>query len=102
MDKVFTGMLCLSKIDESRLQTSDETWQTWMKVGIVLLEKPDKFGNNIVIQHRGTKGQDHIIIGNAVKKGEIKFEFPHPNHSGVPSKIDTRCECDETYRDYNN
>lgn len=98
MDKVFTGMLCLSKIDESRLQTSEETGQTWMKVGIVMLEKPDRFGNDIIIQHRGTRGKEHIIIGNAVRKGEINFDFPHKK---VPSKLDTRVESDETYRDFN-
>lgn len=89
-------MLCLSKIDESRTRTSEETGQTWMKVGIILLEKPDQFGNDMIIQHRGGRGKDHIIIGNAVNKGEIHFEFPHR----VPSKIDTRCETDETYRDF--
>ena len=93
-------MMCLSKIDEERVQVSEETGQAWMKVSIILLEKPDKFGNQIIIQHRGVKGQEHLIIGNAVHKGEIKFEFPH--HSKVPSKIDTRCDAEETYRDYNN
>lgn len=96
MDKIYTGMLCLSKVDESRTKTSEETGQTWMKVGIVLLERPDRFGNNIIIQHRGGRGKEHIIIGNAVKKGEINFEFPHH----IPSKIDTRCEKEETYRDF--
>lgn len=96
MDKVFTGMLCLSKIDESGTKTSEETGQKWIKVGVILLEKPDRFGNNIIIQHRGKYRKDHIIIGNAVQRGEIHFEFP--NH--IPSKIDTRCETEDSFREF--
>lgn len=96
--KVFTGLMCLSKIDMERVQTSDETGKQWMKVGVLLLEKPDKFGNTVVIQQRGTKKlhEEHILIGNAVPKGEIDFELPHP----IPSKMDSLCEQDETYRNY--
>lgn len=96
--KVFTGLLCLSKIDMERIQTSEEPGNQWMKVGVILMDKPDKFGSSILIQQRGSKKlkEDHIIIGNAVDKGVIDFELPHP----IPSKMDTRCEQDETYRNY--
>ena len=88
-------MLCVSKIDQERAKTSAETGQTWMKVGLILLEKPDRFGNNVIIQHRGTRGDEHIIIGNASYKGEIKYDFPH--HKTVPSKLDSRVEKDDTF-----
>ena len=98
-DVICTGRLCLSKIIESRITHSEETGQNWIKVGIVLLAQPDKYGNHVIIQHRGKKGtgEEHIPIGNAVRRGEISFEFPHR----VPSKIDSRTEREETYRDFN-
>ena len=97
-DVICTGILCLSKIDKNRVTHSEETGQDWIKVGIVLLAKPDKYGNNVIIQHRGKKGtgETHIPIGNATRRGEIIFEFPHH----VPSKIDSRVEREESYRDF--
>lgn len=99
MDTVYTGTVCLSKLDRERIVHSEKTGQDWFQIGIVILEKPDRFGNEIIIQHRGTKGRKHIIIGNAVCKGKIEFKFPNGQH--MPSKMETRCEREETYRDYN-
>lgn len=95
-DVVFTGMLCLSNIVEERVTHSENTGKDWIKIGVILLAKPDRYGNNLMVQHRGDRGQKHTLIGNAVKRGEINFEFPHR----VPSKIDSRTEREDTYRDF--
>lgn len=97
--RVFTGLMCISKIDWERVKISEETGNQWMKVGIVvLIDQKDQFENSAFIQQRGSKKlkEEHILIGNAIDKGIIDFELPHP----VPSKIDTRVEQEETYRNY--
>lgn len=97
--KVFTGIACLSKIPEGRITTSEKTGMMWFQVGLVVLDDPDKFGNDLIIQSRDADGDEHVPIGNAQYRGRIEFKFP--KGKTVPSKLDTRNEQEETYRDYN-
>ena len=98
MDKLYTGIICLTKIDPERIIHSEVTGQDWARVSLIILETPDKFDNEVIIQNRGGRGKDHIIIGNANRRNDISFKFPKGKK--LPSKIDTRCDKCETYRDY--
>lgn len=98
MDRLYKGRLCLSKIDQSRIFTSNETGQQWVDVSIIILEKQDKFGNDVVIQQTGYRGNAHINLGNAINKGGITFKFP-PTRK-MPTKMDSHVERDTTEREY--
>lgn len=97
MDTVYTGTVDLDKLEQGRIIESDRTGHHWFQIAIIILEKPDKYGNEVIIQHRGTKGKKHLIIGNAVCKGKIEFKFPQGK---MPSKMEYRCEQEETERIY--
>ena len=88
--KLYTGRQCITKVDSERVFHSQNTGQQWIDVALLILETPDRFGNEVIIQHRGHNGDEHIIIGNAKFHSEIDYVFPSTKK--VPSKMDYRVE----------
>jgi len=98
MDKIYIGRMCLTKINQNRIFESPDTGQQWIDVSLIVLEKPDKFGNEIIIQHKGKNAREHVIIGNAVLRGLLHFIFPSART--VPSKMEYEVETESMERKY--
>jgi hypothetical protein len=91
LSELFLGRIYVDSIEEGRLQT-DSHDRKFAKIAIIYLDEKDEHGNDIIIQHRGSKKEcNHIVIGNAQYQNPINFVPRKP----LVSKVDKLIESDE-------
>lgn len=88
MSKLLTGSINLSKIDKSKIYTSDKN-EKWLNISIWLNDEVDKYGNIAGIQQSTKKDENKIYLGNLKeyskpepkqeKKEEQKSQEPKPD-----------------------
>lgn len=96
MSNLYLGRIYVDSIEDGRI-VKDKHGRRYAKIAVIMLEEKDQFGNDILIQHRGTKLENnHIVIGNAQFQSPINY-VPRDT---VSSKIDRLTEVfEEGYDD---
>ena len=64
MSKLLTGSINLSKIDKSRLFTSEKTGDKYLNIAVWINDEKDNYDNDASIQQQVAKGENKIFIGN--------------------------------------
>lgn len=101
MSELFLGRIYVDVIEPGRLET-DKYGRRYAKIAVILLGEPDEHGNDIIIQHRGSKAAcNHLIIGNAQYQNPINYDSRRSIiATPLPSKMDYRVETQDTEREY--
>ena len=75
--RLFKGLICLTEInkEDGAIFTSKETGKMYINVDVWLNSEPDKYGNNMSIQHTYKKSDEEGFDKNYIANlKEVSFE----------------------------